>query len=256
MMAIVIVARARRPAHSRRQAGVARQIAVGVVIGRTSEYFDFFVYGIASVLVFPQLIFPFAPDRLTARSIPSRSSRSPSSPGRSAPSSSWRSTAVRPRRQADDRAVPARRLHRLDRLPARLRRRSAYWSIVLLALFRIGQGIALGGAWDGLASLLALNAPANRRGWYAMIPQLGAPIGFTLASALFAYFVASLSQRGFPGLGLALSVLRRLRDQRRGAVRAAAPRRDARSSAQLLEERELEPQPVSSRCCARTAATS
>eukprot|EP01031_Cornospumella_fuschlensis_P021156 gene21156-25925_t len=39
-------------------------IAVGVIIGRASEYFDFFVFGIASVLVFPQVFFPFA-DRLT-----------------------------------------------------------------------------------------------------------------------------------------------------------------------------------------------
>ena len=35
------------------------EIAVGVVIGRASEYFDFFVYGIASVLVFPKVFFPF-----------------------------------------------------------------------------------------------------------------------------------------------------------------------------------------------------
>ena len=39
-------------------------IAIGVVIGRMSEFFDFFVYGLASVLVFPQLVFPFAPDRV------------------------------------------------------------------------------------------------------------------------------------------------------------------------------------------------
>jgi len=41
-------------------------IAVGVVIGRMSEFFDFFVYGLASVLVFPQVFFSFEPDRLTA----------------------------------------------------------------------------------------------------------------------------------------------------------------------------------------------
>ena len=35
------------------------EIAVGVIIGRSSEYFDFFVFGIASVLVFPSLLFPF-----------------------------------------------------------------------------------------------------------------------------------------------------------------------------------------------------
>ena len=35
-------------------------IAIGVVIGRASEYFDYFVYGVASVVVFPALFFPFA----------------------------------------------------------------------------------------------------------------------------------------------------------------------------------------------------
>src|ERR1700730_16144634 len=34
------------------------EIVVGVVIGRTSEFFDFFVYAIASVVVFPKLVFP------------------------------------------------------------------------------------------------------------------------------------------------------------------------------------------------------
>ena len=34
------------------------EIAIGVIIGRTSEFFDFFVYAIASVLVFPSLVFP------------------------------------------------------------------------------------------------------------------------------------------------------------------------------------------------------
>ena len=35
-------------------------IAIGVIIGRSSEFFDFFVYAIASVLVFPRVMFPFA----------------------------------------------------------------------------------------------------------------------------------------------------------------------------------------------------
>src|SRR4051812_43240777 len=40
------------------------EIAIGVIIGRTGEFFDFFVYAIASVLVFPQLVFPYV-DALT-----------------------------------------------------------------------------------------------------------------------------------------------------------------------------------------------
>ena len=65
-------------------------------------------------------------------------------------------------------------------------------AIVLLSILRFLQGIALGGSWDGLPSLLALSAPPNRRGWYAMIPQLGAPIGFMIAAALFLFLHASL----------------------------------------------------------------
>ena len=59
-------------------------------------------------------------------------------------------------------------------------------SAFLLALLRIGQGLALDGSWDGLASLLAVNAPQNRWDYYAMIPQLGARVGAMIGSALFA----------------------------------------------------------------------
>src|SRR4029434_7002103 len=75
--------------------------------------------------------------------------------------------------------------------------RSGWRAIALLMLCRVGQGLALGGSWDGLPSLLALNAPENRRGWYAMLGQLGAPLGFFMASALFAYLYSSLSIEDF-----------------------------------------------------------
>jgi MFS family permease len=68
---------------------------------------------------------------------------------------------------------------------------------LLLVLFRMGQGVALGGSWDGLASLLAINAPENRRGWYAMIPQLGAPLGLIVASLLFMFLIAALPAEDF-----------------------------------------------------------
>jgi MFS family permease len=71
------------------------------------------------------------------------------------------------------------------------------WSIALLVLFRILQGIALGGSWDGLPSLLALNTPPSRRGWYAMLGQLSAPIGFMVAGALFLFLHTSLSEADF-----------------------------------------------------------
>jgi len=172
------------------------EIAIGVIIGRTSEFFDFFVYAIAAVLVFPKIMFPFvsplvgtlysfavfalafiarpigtaifmAVDRIYGRGV--------------------KLTLALFMLGCSTVAVAF--------LPSYNQIGSV--SIFLLVLLRIGQGIALGGGWDGLASLLALNAPEKRRGWYAMIPQLGAPLGLMVASALFAFFITSLSTDDF-----------------------------------------------------------
>jgi MFS family permease len=176
-------------------------VAIGVVIGRTSEFFDFFVYGLGSILVFPKLIFPFAPNPVVATLM---------------------SFALFPLAFLA-RPVGSFVFMWIDRNYGRGTKLTTalvilggstasiaflpgydtigYWAVALLALFRLGQGFALGGAWDGLASLLNLSAPDNRRGWYAMIPQLGAPIGFALASVLFGYFVSTLSQEDFISWG-------------------------------------------------------
>ncbi|AVA19852.1 MFS transporter [Rhizobium sp. LEGMi198b] len=171
-------------------------IAIGVIIGRTSEFFDFFVYAIASVLVFPKLIFPFA-DPLQGTLL---SFLVFSLAFIARPIGSFIFMAIDRTYGRGVKLTVA--LFLLGGSTASMSFLPGYsevgvYAIILLAALRIGQGLALGGAWDGLASLLALNAPADRRGWYAMIPQLGAPTGFMLASALFAYFVTSLSTFDF-----------------------------------------------------------
>ena len=175
-------------------------IAVGVVIGRASEYFDYFVYGIASVLVFPFIFFPFE-SRLdgTLYSFAVFSLAFIARPI---------GTVVFMEIQ--------RRWGRGTKLTLALFALGSstvgiaflpgygalgYMAIVLLAFFRTGQGVALGGSWDGLPSLLALSAPPNRRGWYAMMGQLGAPVGFMLASALYLLLYATLSQEDFLSWG-------------------------------------------------------
>ncbi len=176
------------------------EIAIGVIIGRTSEFFDFFVYAIASVIVFPQLVFPWM-DRLSA--------------------TLW-SFAIFPLAFMA-RPIGTQIFMAIDRRHGRGTKLTialfllgtstvavaflpgaaqvGIWSALLLALFRIGQGIALGGAWDGLASLLALNAPEKKRGWWAMVPQLGAPLGLMLASGLFAFFLGTLAPEDFISWG-------------------------------------------------------
>lgn len=172
------------------------EIAIGVIIGRTSEFFDFFVYAIASVLVFPQIVFPYL-DRLEgtlwsfaifALAFVAR------------PFGTLIFMAVDRNYGRGIKLTIA--LFLLGSSTVAVAFLPGYaqvggLSAAILCLLRIGQGVALGGAWDGLASLLALSAPEKHRGWYAMIPQLGAPLGLIVASGLFAYFLANLSSADF-----------------------------------------------------------
>ena len=56
---------------------------------------------------------------------------------------------------------------------------------LLLCVCRIGQGIGLGGEWGGAALVATENAPAGKRGWFGSFPQLGAPIGLFTANGVF-----------------------------------------------------------------------
>lgn len=176
------------------------EIAIGVVIGRTSEFFDFFVYAIASVLVFPKLVFPYLDPlegtlwsfAIFALAFVAR------------PAGTLIFTAVD--RAYGRGAKLTIALFLLGGSTAAIAFLPGHATIgigsaLLLALFRMGQGVALGGSWDGLASLLALNAPKEKRGWYAMIPQLGAPFGLIVASLLFAFLISALPAEDFLAWG-------------------------------------------------------
>ena len=215
------------------------EIAIGVVIGRASEYFDFFVYAIASVLVFPAVFFPHQSrldGTLYAFAIFALA------------------FIARPFGTLIFMAIQ-RRFNREVKLTAALfllgvstvgiaflpeYSELGALSVIILALLRIGQGIALGGSWDGLPSLLALNAPATKRGWYAMLGQLGAPVGFLLAGGLFFYMLVTLSDDEFLDWGwrypfyvaFAINVV---------ALFARLRLVSTNEYARLLDERELQP---------------
>ena len=219
------------------------EIAVGVIIGRSSEYFDFFVFGIACVLVFPSFLFPFM-SRLDGTLV--------------AFALLAVAFVVRPVGTAISMAIQ-RRWGRGTKLTIALfmlgvctvgmaflpgYKDAGTAAIVALLILRVGQGLALGGSWDGLPSLLAMSAPKERRGWYAMIGQLGAPLGFVLAAGLFAYLYSSLTVQEFLAWGwrypffvaFAVNVV---------ALFARLRLVVGQSYSELLKERELQPVPVS-----------
>jgi MFS family permease len=218
------------------------EIAIGVIIGRASEYFDFFVFGIAAVLVFPAVFFPFASGldgtlyafTIFAFAFIAR------------PIGSIAFMSIQRRFGREAKLTVA--LFLLGISTAGIAFLPSYGSlgftaIVLLSIFRVGQGIALGGSWDGLPSLLAMNAPEHRRGWYAMLGQLGAPVGFVIASGLFSFLYSSLTPDDFLDWGwrypfyvaFAINVV---------ALFARLRLVATHEYAKLLDERELEPTSV------------
>lgn len=81
------------------------------------------------------------------------------------------------------------------------------WAPALLCLLRFGQGIGLGGEWGGAALLATENAPAGKRGWYGMFPQLGPPVGFLLATGSFLLLANFLTEQEFKEWGWRLPFL-------------------------------------------------
>ena len=220
------------------------EIAVGVIIGRSSEYFDFFVFGIACVLVFPTLLFPYM-SKLdgTLASFAIFSLAFIARPIGTALSMAVQRSWGRATKLTLALLLLGVCTVGMTFLPSfETAGMKAVWALVVL---RVGQGLALGGTWDGLPSLLAMSAPKNKRGWYSMIGQLGAPLGFIIAASLFAYLYASLSAEEFISWGwrfpfcvaFAINVV---------ALFARLRLVVGQSYTQLLQERELEPVSVAS----------
>ena len=172
------------------------KIAFPVVMGRTSEFFDFFVYGIAAVLVFPYLFFPDSdPVQATLKSFAVFSLAFIARPIGSIIFMAVDRNFSRAAKLIGALFLLCGSTMAIAFLPSYAQ--AGMLAPVLLAVFRFGQGLGWGGAWDGLPSLLSLSAPANRRGWYAMVPQLGAALGFMLACGMFYVFTRVLSQEDF-----------------------------------------------------------
>lgn len=218
------------------------EIAVGVIIGRASEYFDFFVYAIASALIFPAAFFPFAgrlEGALYAFVIFSFAFLT-------RPIGTVVFMTLQRRYGREVKLTIA--LLMLGTCTAGIAllptfSHIGFAAIAFLSLLRMGQGIAVGGSWDGLPSLLALTAPKDKRGWYSMLGQLGAPIGFITAGGIFAYLASALSAADFHDWGwrypfyaaFAINVV---------AVFARLKLVSSDSYARLLEQKELQPTDV------------
>jgi len=183
------------------------------LIGTTIEFFDFYIYATAAVLVFPKLFFP-AGDAAAA-TLQSLATFAIAFFARPVGSAVFGHFGDRIGRKAT--LVAALLTMGVSTVVIGLL--PTYASIgtlapLLLALCRFGQGLGLGGEWGGAVLLATENAPPGKRAWYGMFPQLGAPIGFFLSGGIFLILSQVMSDAEFfrygwriPFLSSALLVL-------------------------------------------------
>lgn len=196
---------------SRTTPASARRVLLASLVGTTIEFFDFYIYATAAVLVFPALFFPASdPTSATLQSLATFALAFFARPVGSAVFGHFGDRIGR-------KATLVAALLTMGISTVAIGLLPTYATIgtlapILLALCRLGQGLGLGGEWGGAVLLATENAPPGRRAWYGMFPQLGAPLGFIGSGGIFLLLSEFLTDEQFFGFGwripfLASSVL-------------------------------------------------
>ncbi|HEX8030083.1 MAG TPA: MFS transporter [Vicinamibacterales bacterium] len=172
------------------------QVLFASLIGTTIEFFDFYIYATAAVLVFPRLFFP-ASDQAAATlaSLATFAIAFIARPigsvlfGHFGDRVGRKTTLVAALMTMGLSTVTIGLLPTYDTI--------GFAAPLLLALCRFGQGLGLGGEWGGAVLLATENAPPGKRAWYGMFPQLGAPIGFIFSGGVFLLLSDTLTDEQF-----------------------------------------------------------
>ena len=170
------------------------------LIGTTIEFFDFYIYATAAVLVFPRLFLPTSdPASAVLASLATFGIAFVARPIGSALFGHFGDRIGR-------KATLVAALLTMGVSTVTIGILPTYETIgiaapALLALCRFGQGLGLGGEWGGAVLLAVENAPPGKRAWYGMFPQLGAPIGFLFSGSSFLALSGWLTNDQFLAFG-------------------------------------------------------
>jgi metabolite-proton symporter len=183
-----------------RRVNTPGQVLFASLIGTTIEFFDFYIYATAAVLVFPQLFFPATdPTSATLASLATFGIAFLARPIGSALFGHFGDRVGRKTTLVAALLTMGFSTVAIGLLPT-------YETLgiaapALLALCRFGQGLGLGGEWGGAVLLAVENAPPGKRAWYGMFPQLGAPLGFFFSGGVFLLLSEVLTDTQFFAFG-------------------------------------------------------
>ncbi|PDO89167.1 MFS transporter [Kosakonia pseudosacchari] len=176
------------------------KVVVASLIGTAIEFFDFYIYATAAVIVFPHIFFPQGdPTAATLQSLATFAIAFIARPIGSAVFGHFGDRVGRKVTLVASLLTMGISTVLIGLLPG-------YETIgvmapLLLALARFGQGLGLGGEWGGAALLATENAPPRKRALYGSFPQLGAPIGFFFANGTFLLLSWLLTDEQFMAWG-------------------------------------------------------
>jgi MFS transporter, MHS family, shikimate and dehydroshikimate transport protein len=80
------------------------------------------------------------------------------------------------------------------------------WAPVMLLFLRVFQGIGIGGEWGGAVLMAVEHSPTGRRGFYGSWPQIGVPAGLLLSSGMV-YLLSYLPEADFLSWGWRIAFL-------------------------------------------------
>ena len=161
-----------------------RRIVIASMVGTTIEFYDFYIYATAAVLVFPSLFFPKGnPTTALLASLATFGLAFVARPLGSILFGHFGDRVGRKATLVGSLLMMGIATFAIGLLPTYSQ--VGLLAPALLAVLRFTQGLALGGEWSGAALLATETARPGKRAWAAMWPQLGAPLGFLLANGLF-----------------------------------------------------------------------
>jgi metabolite-proton symporter len=182
------------------------QVLFASMIGTTIEFFDFYIYATAAVLVFPALFFPASdPTSATLASLATFGIAFFARPIGSALFGHFGDRVGRKTTLVAALLTMGFSTVAIGLLPTYAQIGVA--APALLAVCRFGQGLGLGGEWGGAVLLAVENAPPGKRAWYGMFPQLGAPVGFFFSGGVFLLLSEFLTDEQFFSFGWRLPFL-------------------------------------------------
>lgn len=181
------------------------KVLVASLIGTAIEFFDFYIYATAAVIVFPHIFFPQGdPTAATLQSLATFAIAFVARPIGSAVFGHFGDRVGRKATLVASLLTMGISTVVIGLLPGYAT--IGIFAPLLLALARFGQGLGLGGEWGGAALLATENAPPRKRALYGSFPQLGAPIWLLLCQRHFLTAFLATDRRAVYELGLARAV--------------------------------------------------